>query len=239
MPKHLHRATCAIFLSTVALAAQASLVTQPTVSGNLATVNFDEHPVQEMSLGPVSLMASDGAELKFTATQEFGAAGFSALMYGFGDNGLWKGSDHSFVWANGDTHGGAGTSLRFEFLSAPVSSVGGFLNYVVTAGNSYYDPAVFAIKALDQFGTVLEIYHLEDSAPIRTPGTLNASEFRGIVRDSADIYAFEIQGAGAIASLLISSTAQAVPEPESALLAFSGLAAFAALGRRRPVKRGR
>jgi hypothetical protein len=121
--------------------------------------------------------------------------------------------------------------MRFDFLSGPVSSVGGLINYVLDLGNPYSDPAVFAIKALDKNGSVLEAFHLEDAAPIRTTGLANAAAFRGISRDAADIFAFEIQGAGAVESLQFSSLPASVPEPGTAFLVMSAVIAFSGLRR--------
>jgi len=213
------------------IAAHAALLVEPV--GSSAQVGFDAHPVQELTLGPVTLNANDGRGVVFTAAQEFGAAGFSGLMYGLGSNGLWKSADLSFAWANGSNDGGASSAMRFTFVDGPVSFVGGFMNYVPSQpDNIYYYASDFVLKALAQDGTVLEQYELAKVAPIVTPDALNAVAYRGIARGTADIYAFEIQGAGVVQSLTFSPLA-VVPEPANCALMLAGLTALALAARRR------
>lgn len=233
------RAFCAFLGILLPVASYGALITQAPTGPALTQVDFAGRPAAEIALGPVAFTASDGTQVQFIATNSFGAAGFNAPLYGLGDNGIWTNTaiwtptGISFAWVNGGDQGGIGSTMRFDFLSGPVSTVGGLLNYILDVGNPYSDPTLFAIKALDQNGSVLEVFHLEDAAPIRTPGLANAVAFRGISRNAADIYAFEIQGAGAIESLQFSSSPASVPEPGTAFLVMSAVIAFSSLRRAR------
>lgn len=220
-------------LAVAPMLARAALVTAPE-SGGSARLGFDAHPTQEITFGPVTLTASDGRDVVFTAVDNFGAAGFSSDIYGLGNNGQWRNVDRSFAWVNGGAGGGADSSMLFTFADGPVSSVGGFMNYVPSSStNPYYYASDFVLSALGRDGSVLERYALADDAPIVTTATNNAGAYRGIARSSADIYAFEIQGAGVIGYLDLAPLA-AVPEPSTGALLLAGLAAFGfAVHRRR------
>lgn len=238
MPNFTYRTLGALLCALFPVISHGALITQAPAGLPLAQIDFADRPAAENTMGPVSFTASDGTRVQFSATNSFGAAGFNAPLYGLGDNGIWSNSatiwnstGMSFAWVNGGERGGIGSTMRFSFLSGPVSAVGGLLNYVLATNNPYNDPALFAIKALDQNGAVLESFRLEESAPIRTGGMANAGAFRGISRDAADIYAFEIQGAGVIGSLLFSSSPASVPEPGTPLLLMSGLLACFSLRR--------
>lgn len=226
---------CGVFLGALLpLAAQAGLITQAPGNPDRANVSFANHPDQEITLGPVGLTASDGTEVRYSATNSDGLAGFSADIFTLGNNGAWRNDGYTYAWVNGGERGGIGSTLRFNFLSGPVASVGGVINYVLDVNDPNFDPALFAIKALAQDGSVLEVFHLENLAPIRTSGLINAGAFRGIGRNAADIYAFEIQGGGVLQSLEFSATVAplAIPEPATALLLLSGLAAWSTTRRR-------
>lgn len=180
-------------------------------------VDFQAYPTEVVTLGPASLASSNGSPLEFTATNDNASAGFSTPTYGLGSNGNWTSAAGAFAWVDGGAYGASGSTMTFKFLTGPVSFVGGVMNYILQANFPFADASLFAIKALDANGAVIEQYRLEDAAPIRTPNADNVGAFRGIQRDTADIYAFEIQGAGVIRDLQFSSP---VPEaPVSALFA--------------------
>lgn len=239
-----HNAAMAAMLLVASATSHATLLTTEMASG--ARLNFDSHPTQEFTLGPVGLVASNGQGVTYTGTNPSNVAGFSAEIYGLGENGNWRGQ--SFLFSNGDGDGGRLSTLRLTFDNGPVSFAGGFLNYVLTSDtNPYYDSSVFAIRALGADGAVLEEHVLEATAPIRTPVViendvvthgLNDGAFRGIGRASADIYAFEIRGGGVLRDLQFSDAVAApVPEPAAPLLfAMGGLLAWA--GRRHAARRG-
>ncbi|MGQ2964425.1 PEP-CTERM sorting domain-containing protein [Methylophilus sp.] len=211
--------------------AHAALITDPVISSGVANLNFDAYPDQEFTLGPVALTASNGSNVIFTATQPFGVAGFSSVIYGLGENGVWSNPSqggYTFAAINGDEEGGLNSTLRFTFQAGPVSMVGGIMNYVFISGdNPYYDPEIFSIKALDINGQVLESYKLESDAPIRTTDQINSGAFRGISRTQADIYSFEIQGGGVLRNLQFSAPIAIVPEPNAYALFMFGLAFIA------------
>ena len=86
--------------------------------------------------------------------------------------------------------------MTFTFNDGPVEAVGGFMNYCPNCGSMSRPPFpddVF-IEALGATGEVLEVYNLADLAPISTPGAVDDGAFRGISRDTNDIFAFRISG---------------------------------------------
>jgi hypothetical protein len=213
----------------LALPARGAILTEslldPTPVPGAASLTFASHAVEEFTLGPVALTASDGTSVTYQATNPYGDAGFSAFTFGLGENGMWSTTyaaaspspGFSYAFVSGDYQGGLLSTLRVTF-SHPMSSVGGLLNYAFpNPFDPFYDPRVFAIRAIGGDGSILEQYVLEDAAPIRTPGATNAGAFRGISRSQADIYAFEIRGSGVIHDL------EFVPEPGLGSLGLVGL----------------
>jgi hypothetical protein len=215
-------------IALVPAIASATFTTQPTQGAK--SITFDEHPNQEVTLGPVTLTADSGSLVSFTATNQFGSAGFSGVGYGLGDNGAWLNGAYSFAWVNGSEDGGYSSGMTFTFMSAPVSFVGGLMNYIPGEG-VYHDARAVSIIALDSNGGIIESYGLEEAAPIRTPGQLNAGEFRGISRSAADIYAFRIQGAAVVRSIAFSSSTSPVPEPTTWAMFACGLAGLCLINR--------
>lgn len=210
--------------------ANASLITSAgDISGSTAVVSFDDHPVQEITLGPVQLAASNGDGVLFTATNSFEVAGFSAMLYGLGRNGTWD-FNRTFAWVNpGDV-----ATMRFAFLGGPVSAFGAFLNYCF----SYADTAAGCgtgavyLRALDAAFNVIEEYRIDLAAPIDTPDLVNDGAFRGISRAAADIYAFEMSGAGVLDDLTFTSSRTSVPEPSAAFLLVLGLVVLGSIANR-------
>ena len=89
-----------------------------------------------------------------------------------------------------DTNG-----MLFSFNDGPVSGVGGFMNYVVSA-TSQLDHLI--ITAYDSGMNVLERYNITNVADIVTPDGYNDGAFRGILRSSPDIAYFEVSGEGPV-----------------------------------------
>ena len=212
-----------VFISSYGLAANATLITSASdIGGTPTVIDFSDHPAQEITLGPTQLGNLVGQNVIFTATNSFDVAGFSAALYGLGANGTWDSNTRSFAWVNP----GAVATMRFSFLDAPVSSVGAFMNYCTNlpfSGPGCGTDGVL-LSALDSSLAPLESYRLDTSAPINTPDERDAGAFRGISRSTADIFAFELSGAGVLDDLTFfrAATQGQVPEPSSlALLALS------------------
>jgi len=206
----------------------ALILTEADIATPTSVITFDDHPTQEITLGPVQVGTSVGRDVVFTATSTFDAAGFTAGLYGFGSNGVWNDAMTS-TWVNG----GPIATMRFTFGDAPVSAVGAFMNYCINFGQAGCGTNGVSLSALDSSFNVLESYRLDLLAPISTPAATNAGEFRGISRGTADIYAFEFSGGGMFDNLVFTNPPRTVPEPATiGLLAF-GLLAMALLRRKR------
>ena len=94
------------------------------------------------------------------------------------------------------------------------------------------------IAALDASGEVLESWDLSVRAPISSPDGFNQFAFRGISRDSADIYGLRlgnafIVAAGSADGGLPAAPVAPVPEPSTYALMLAGLGFVAWHARRR------
>lgn len=213
-------AAAAITLS--AGAAQAALITTDAgYTGPDLDLSGYDNGSYNFTYGPVTV-----GEFIFTRTNTTNNSGDGAVVgqgsYGLSGNGNF-GDDAVYIGLDGP--GG------FGFLLGDIgySQMGFFFNYAPGSGD---DPT---IAALDINGDVLEEYNLADLAPISTPGAFNAFEFRGIARDTADIYGFRFGGS----YLLASGTATGdvigggVPEPGTWALMILGFGSAGAMLRRR------
>lgn len=192
----------------VAHGAGASLITTNLPEG-AEELTFDRISRNTMTVGPVLFRGSGGSWIRFTAQNSDDSAGFSAYEYGLGTNSIWTNRwnphipGYSYAWVNPSSTRKL-SKLRFTFLSGPVASVSGFVNYVRgSEPNTGVTP--FIIRALSASGEVLEEHLIDTVAPIVTTGVANAGEFRGIVRPSADIHAFELEGASVIRGFTFSA----------------------------------
>jgi hypothetical protein len=217
-------------LSLAFSAAQAALVTSSAgfVSPTVVDFNAFAGGGYGFTYGPVAV----GAGVTFTATGP-NNSGLGAVLgeggYGLGSNGMWDTgttAPGAYTGVDGD---GTTSSMTYT-LSSPVAAIGGFMNYV--PGYSGFP----LIEALDSGSNVLESYDLELLAPISTPGGFNDGAFRGIVRPSADIYAFRVVSAYAVLDDL-TFAGGVIPEPAETAVAGATLAGLGAILLRRRNKK--
>ena len=200
---------------------QGALITSYTnpVDG---VVDFSESPGDTYNNGAtLDVGASFGEEiiLSTRASSAFFTHGVSISL---NENGFWDNAGGTASYAA--TFGGL---LRFEFLSGPVSMVGGILNYA--RGNT---GAELMLTAFGSAGEVLESYNVTEQRNIVTPGATNAGEFRGIQREQQDIYGFSITdraGRLVIDDFTFSrqGSSVAIPEPHIISIFALGLLAIA------------
>lgn len=214
--------------SLSAMSTQAALITSSASIPSPTVIDFSDKASQ-FTLGPTQVGALVGRDVIFTASGPSG--GFSFNGYGLGDNGTWNDS-YAFI------DNGNGSSIRFTFNDGPVSAIGGFVNYCIFPNDIGCSSGDFFIRALDSSFNILEQYNISQLAPISTPNGVNAGDFRGISRGSADIFAFElVGGVGVIDDLTFSARATtAVAEPESLALLGLGLVGLAAVRKRKVIR---
>lgn len=205
-------------------AARAALVTSADQLGNATVIDFSEFSGNWLrTSGPVQIGNPVGRNIEWFTT--YGDSVIGNEGYGLSANGSWNSGRQGYTGLN--TASGA---MTFRFNDAPVSGVGGFVNYA-TPG---YGAAI--IEVLDQNGAVLESYDVTALAPISTPGATNAGAFRGIVRPQADIYALRLNNSYDVLDDLTFTSAPAVPVPTLstwAMLLLAGLLGMLGVIRRR------
>jgi PEP-CTERM motif len=164
--------------------------------------------------GPQQIGGLVGEDIVWTSTNASnnGGAVIGNGSYGLGDNGFWDGA-FSYTGLNDSSVSDSVTdTMTYQFNTAPVAAVGGFINYAPNFGD-------VTITALDSNGNVLESYDLSLLAPINTPGQTDGGAFRGIMRPTADIAALTVSdGFVVLTDLTFSHNATAVPEPASLTL---------------------
>lgn len=175
-------------------------------------------------VGPVAIAPG----ITWSAFDNYAQAGWTGV-HGLGVNGRWEGPQPFYGLEVGD--GTSRISMTWAF-DAPVSGVGGLINYAPGAGDL---DITSVIQVLDSALNILESYDLTSSAPISTPGGINEGVFLAIDRAGDDISYFRVWND---ALVLRNLTLQfdppvGIPEPMTLALFGAGLAGIA-LMRRRP-----
>jgi PEP-CTERM motif len=207
---------CLAATAAATLPAQAALLT--TAPGGVATViNFAQFTEQQVVGAGLQVGGSVGSDVFLTAVGDHRIG--PGNNHEVGLNGAWN---RTAVYNNDNLEG----SFTFSFNSAPVAWVGGFVNYAPG-----FSPTLL-IQTLDSAGNVTETWDLVTAAPISTPNGIDAGAFRGIARETADIYGFRVSyGYAALDDLSFSTSP--VPEPGSVALMSLGIAGLAGAAWRR------
>lgn len=137
-------------------------------------------------------------------------------------NGHWGPDRDGFL---GISHGGGQRVVaRIEFANGPVAFIGGLFNY---PPDPRWLPVI--MTALDSNLSIIEQHYIDIEAPISTPGQNNVGEFRGIMREQAEIFAIEINAPFAVMDDI--RFGREIPEPSTSSL--SALAILMAISKRR------
>jgi hypothetical protein len=215
--------------------ARASLVTTSAgFAAPVEVVDFSQF-TGGFTFGPgpkqIGFFVAEDIVWSSTNASNNGGAVIGNGSYSLGDNGSWDGA-FSFTGLNDSSSDfGVVDNMTYQFNSAPVAAVGGFINYAPNFGD-------VTISALDGLGNVLESYDLSLLAPIDTPGQTDGGAFRGIMRPTADIAAFTVSdGYVALTDLTFSHNEGVAAVPEPASLTLLGLGALGMWGyyRRRKI----
>jgi len=211
-----------VVLAAVAVPAPAALVTDTSLFVSPTVYDFSAYAGCTSTFGSQAGCAPSltlaGTGIQFTGTSGFFGSALYNGSWSLVDNGSWDSGRNGYAGNNGRE---TGDFARFTFPT-PVSAVGGFFNYAVRVDGGI--PRPFTILAYGAGNVLLESYDIETLAPISTLGGVNAGAFRGIVRGSSDIVAFEFQnGVSVVDDLTYADATAAVPEPGSLFLVASGL----------------
>lgn len=197
----------------------AALVTSLPGASAIPLAAFNVYGVGPLAIAP---------GITWSAFDNNAEAGWTGL-HGLGVNGRWEGPNPFYGLEVGD--GTSRISMTWAF-DTPVSGVGGLINYAPGAGDLNITSV---IQVLDSTFNILEYYDLTISAPISTPGAINAGVFLAIDRAGDDISYFRVWND---ALVLRNLTVQfdppiGVPEPMTLPLLGAGLAGIALMRRRR------
>jgi len=230
MKRTMYLATLALLVGSVNREARAGLITSPNdITQAPLVLDFSPFasipPANQISPGTNLMSIGNGVSLGdgVTLTTDDPNVVVGKDFLALGSNGQRTPTGSPFASLN-DLSG----NLIFSF-SMPVSQVGAFLNYAPGFGPDTM------IAALSSSGSVLESFDLNTLAPIMTPLDSNGSPldnfvaFRGIVRPTADIAAFEVSNSSITVTGLVIGT----PEPASLTLLSFGLVGLLGYARRR------
>jgi hypothetical protein len=179
---HFSTLITALLMGLPAKALHGDIVTDSAQIPNATVINFDGLATVSDVPGPIQVGGPVGMDIKVSGTPDPGLY-TNYDGWGFGANGVWRGT---FVGMTSS----APESIIVSFNDGPVAAVGVFTNYYPDAVG-----AEFAnIAALDKDMQVLEEYNLGADAPIVTSGEDDTGAFRGISRQSNEIYHFRVMG---------------------------------------------
>ena len=211
----------ALAAATISLASTASAQTLLTSSfGGTQATSFIGSCVEGycFGAGPVSV-GYNGYAVTYTATSNGSLLSGPGGGYGLGSNGSWGNVAYA---ATNSTN----TSIFLTF-AAPVTSVGGIMNYAPGYGTPI-------LNAYDASNTLIASFDLSVAGGgINTPGGSDAGMFRG-VSYAGGISMLELQGAYSLTQDLEAATT--VPEPSTIVLMGAGMLGLVALRRRQRAK---
>lgn len=161
----------------------ASLLTSETgYMGPSVDLGAYENGMYNFTFGPEMLPGG----ITFTAAPGGGGNSGEGSVIGQGSYGLSSngsfGGDAVYIGVDSAT---GYAELTFD---TEISSFGAFMNYAPGSGDA---PTIWA---LDEFGSIIESWDLEVSAPISTPGGFNEFAFRGIDLGSDTFKTFRFGG---------------------------------------------
>jgi hypothetical protein len=207
---------------------QTKAVTDTSLFGAPKVFDFSEFPLGDtFQVGgntvPVGSPVNEDIDLRSTNLDYQGGSVIgnqtNALLR---SNGQWNPSPPASatyrILSYAALNGPDPYSLEFTFNSGPVLAVGSFMNYIPKDPSRGVDYGDALIEAVGAGGTVLETYNVTQRDPISTPVAWNGGAFRGIVRETPDIFAFRVRGSFAILTDITFSRQLAdVPGPLPAL----------------------
>ena len=198
-------ATACLSLLGAIAPAQAALITSPISLSSPKVIDFGQFGGQfQFTSGPVQIGGLVGEDVTWSTNGPDSVIGNGG--YGLGDNGSWSSGRDGYTGSNSSVR-----NMLFTFNDGLKSAVGGFINYLPNNGSAVL------IEALGEGGALLESYDLFATAPISTPGQLDAGAFRGIQRAANDIRALRVSNSFVVLDDLTFTT-NSTPIPTPALL---------------------